>query len=60
MKKLLLFLLLIPNLVMAEIWTFSDASGFWSSPTSERKERLSFRNKEYPLIRGRMWKEFTR
>ena len=35
MKKLLLFLLLIPNLVMAEIWTFSDASGFWSSPTSE-------------------------
>ena len=35
MKKLPLFLLLIPNLVMAEIWTFSDASGFWSSPTSE-------------------------
>jgi len=35
MKKLLLFLLLIPNLVMAEIWTFSDASGFWSSPTTE-------------------------
>tara|TARA_B110000196_G_scaffold313632_1_gene320593 strand:- start:132 stop:293 length:162 start_codon:yes stop_codon:yes gene_type:complete len=27
---------------------------------SERKERLAFRNKEYPLIRGRMWKEFTR
>jgi len=25
MKKLLLFLLLIPNLVMAEIWTYSDA-----------------------------------
>ena len=35
MKKLLLFLLLIPNLVMAEIWTYSDASGFWSSPTAE-------------------------
>ena len=35
MKKLLLLLLLIPNLVMAEIWTFSDASGFWSSPTAE-------------------------
>ena len=27
---------------------------------SERKERLAFRNKEYPLIRGRMWKEFTK
>ena len=27
---------------------------------SERKERLAFRNKEYPLIRGKMWKEFTR
>ena len=27
---------------------------------SERKERLAFRNKEYPLVRGKMWKEFTR
>ncbi len=27
---------------------------------SERKERLAFREKEYPLIRGKMWKEFTR
>ena len=27
---------------------------------SERKERLAFRNKEYPLIRGKMWKEFTK
>ena len=27
---------------------------------SERKARLAFRNKLYPLIRGKMWKEFTR
>ena len=27
---------------------------------SERKERLAFRNKEYPLVRGKMWKEFTK
>ena len=26
---------------------------------SERKQRLAFRNKVYPLIRGKMWKEFT-
>ena len=27
---------------------------------SERKERLAFREKQYPLERGKMWKEFTR
>ena len=27
---------------------------------SERKERLAFRNKEYPLVRGKMWMEFTK
>ena len=27
---------------------------------SERKERLAFREKQYPLVRGKMWKEFTR
>ena len=27
---------------------------------SERKERLAFRNKEYPLVRGKMWKESTK
>lgn len=27
---------------------------------SERKQRLAFRNKKYPLIRGEMWREFTR
>ena len=27
---------------------------------SERQERLKFRNKKYPLVRGRMWMEFTR
>lgn len=26
---------------------------------SERREMLSFREKEYPLMRRRMWKEFT-
>ena len=27
---------------------------------SERQERLKFRRKKYPLVRGRMWMEFTR
>ena len=27
---------------------------------SERKERLAFRNKEYLLVRGIMWKEVTK
>ncbi len=27
---------------------------------TERKAGWAFRNKEYPLVRGRMWKEFTR
>ena len=27
---------------------------------SERQERLKFRNKKYPLIRGKMWMEFIK
>ena len=27
---------------------------------SERRESLAFIEKEYPLMRGRMWKEFTK
>ena len=27
---------------------------------SEREERLKFRRKKYPLVRGKMWMEFTR
>ena len=27
---------------------------------SERQERLKFRRKKYPLVRGAMWMEFTR
>ncbi len=27
---------------------------------SEREHRLKFRRKKYPLVRGKMWMEFTR
>ena len=27
---------------------------------SERQEQLKFRNKKYPLIRGKMWMEFIK
>ena len=46
----------------------TEEGHIWKSPNvysfikrySERLERLKFRRKKYPLVRGKMWMEFTR
>ena len=54
--------------VLNERGLTTEEGHFWKSPNvysvikrySERLERLKFRRKKYPLVRGKMWMEFTK
>ena len=54
--------------VLNERGLTTEEEHIWKSPNvylvikrySERLERLKFRRKKYPLVRGKMWMEFTK
>ena len=54
--------------VLNERGLTTEEGHIWKSPNvysvikrySERLERLKFRRKKYPLVRGKMWMEFTK
>ena len=54
--------------VLNERGLTTEEGHIWKSPNvysvikrySERLERLKFRRKKYPVVRGKMWMEFTK